>query len=71
MILRAPLPANVFRVEIKVGDIVMGGERLVVLESMKMEIPISAAVAGTVRAVMVSEGQSVLEDEALVDVGVE
>lgn len=48
------------------GDTVQAGEEVVVLESMKMEMPIPALVGGTVREVRVQSGDVVQEDDVLV-----
>jgi biotin carboxyl carrier protein len=53
---RAEIVASVLEVEVREGDQIGAGETLVLLESMKMEIPVLAEVAGTVTAVNVSVG---------------
>jgi biotin carboxyl carrier protein len=55
----APMPGKVIRVLVKPGDVVKPRQVLVVVEAMKMENELRALRAGTVRAVLVSEGQSV------------
>lgn len=62
----AEMASNVWKVEVAVGDRVDEGDTLLVLESMKMEIPIEAPVAGTVTALHVEPGQNVPEDHLLV-----
>jgi len=52
----AELVANVLKVTAKAGDTVGPDDTLVILESMKMEIPVLAEVAGTVKTVSVSVG---------------
>ena len=52
----AELVANVIKVEVRPGDPVSGGDMLVLLESMKMEIPVLAENAGTVTEVSVAVG---------------
>src|SRR4051812_39709409 len=49
------------------GDTVEEGDTVVILESMKMEMPVEAEDEGTVRAILVEEGQSVSEGDALVE----
>ena len=56
----------VWKLEVKPGDSVVEGQTLVILESMKMEIPVSAPHAGTVLEVMVSEGEAVAEGQDMV-----
>jgi acetyl-CoA carboxylase biotin carboxyl carrier protein len=60
------LVANVAQVHVTVGQRVEEGEELVLLESMKMEIPMLAEGAGTVSAVHVSPGDVVQEGDVLV-----
>jgi acetyl-CoA carboxylase biotin carboxyl carrier protein len=65
MIVRADIAANVWKVEVAVGDQVEAEQVLAILESMKMEIPVEAPVAGTVAEVMIAEGQTIAEDQPL------
>ena len=51
---RAPSPAVVLAIPVKVGDLVASGARLVVLEAMKMEMPVTAPFAGRVRDILVT-----------------
>lgn len=51
----------VWKVEVAVGQAVAKGELLLVLESMKMEIPVEAPCAGVVSQLLFSEGESVVE----------
>ena len=62
----AHITGTVWKIEVKVGDTVEEGQTLVVLESMKMEMPLEAPSAGTVEAVHVAEGQAVNEGDVLV-----
>ena len=55
----APMPGNILKVNVKVGDAVKSGTVLVVLEAMKMENEILAPKDGTVTQVLVSRGASV------------
>ena len=55
----APMPGNILKVNVTVGQTVKEGDLLVVLEAMKMENEIFAPKAGTVAAVNVTKGQSV------------
>ena len=63
---RAEMAANVWKVLVTAGQSVAAGDELLVLESMKMEIPVVAEQAGTVSEVAVAEGQVVQEDDLLV-----
>ncbi len=65
---RAEMVANVWKVQVAVGDPVEEGDTLVILESMKMEIPVIAEVDGTVSAVAVAEGQVVQEGDLIAEI---
>lgn len=62
----AHITGTVFKIETEVGAQVSQGDTLVVLESMKMEMPVESPVAGKVAEVRCEEGQSVEEDQVLV-----
>lgn len=62
----APMVGKVIQVLVKEGDAVEENQEVVMLEAMKMEMPIVAETAGTVAEVRVQEGQSVEADEVLV-----
>ena len=62
---RAEMTANVWKVLVKPGDTVSDGDTLVILESMKMEIPVIAEEDGTVETVHVNEGDVVNEDDPI------
>lgn len=62
----ADIAASVVRVDVAVGDQVAADQRLLTLESMKMEIPIVAGAAGRVVTVGVQAGDTVLEGDVLV-----
>jgi acetyl-CoA carboxylase biotin carboxyl carrier protein len=61
----AEITGNVWKVEATVGDPVDAGDVLVVLESMKMEIPVEAPCAGRVAEIRVREGARVDEGDVL------
>jgi acetyl/propionyl-CoA carboxylase alpha subunit len=63
----APMPGTVIRVLVSEGDEVEARDTLVVVEAMKMEMPLPAPRAGIVRAVHVSEGETVGRGEVLVE----
>jgi biotin carboxyl carrier protein len=62
---KAHITGVVFQVTSKAGDRVLAGDPVVVLESMKMEIPVEAPRDGTVKEVTVSEGQTVQEGDTV------
>ncbi|MGH3428282.1 MAG: biotin/lipoyl-binding carrier protein [Mycobacteriales bacterium] len=61
---RAEMVANVWKVVVSTGDAVSDGDTLVILESMKMEIPVLAEADGTV-TVAVAEGDVVQEGDLI------
>jgi acetyl-CoA carboxylase biotin carboxyl carrier protein len=63
---RAEMTANVWQVPAEVGQVVAEGDVLVILESMKMEIPVEAPKAGTVTEVRVKPEDTVQENDILV-----
>ena len=65
----SPLPGVIIEVSVKVGDQVKEGQQVAVLEAMKMENTIEATVSGTVTAVNVNKGDSVLEGAPIVTIG--
>lgn len=66
--LSAPMPATVRRILVNQGDRVEAGDTLIVLEAMKMELPIRATAGGTIRALHCAEGELVQAGVPLVDV---
>ena len=65
---KAPLPGTIINVTVKEGDTVTKGQTLLVMEAMKMENNILAESDGTVTSIKVSAGQSVLQDDVLVEI---
>jgi biotin carboxyl carrier protein len=65
----APMPGNILKVNVNVGDAVKSGAVLVVLEAMKMENEIMAPKDGTVTQVLVSKGSTVDTGAPLVVIG--
>jgi len=59
------MTANVWKVLVAAGDTVSDGDTLVILESMKMEIPVIAEEDGTVSEVRVAEGDTINEDDVI------
>ena len=62
----AHITGTVWKVEVSVGDQVDEGDTLVILESMKMEMPVEAEDPGKVAEIRCEEGQSVSEGDVLV-----
>jgi acetyl-CoA carboxylase biotin carboxyl carrier protein len=67
-LVNAELVANVLKVVARTGDRVGPEDTLVLLESMKMEIPVAAEVSGTVTEIAVSEGDVVTEGDLLAEI---
>ena len=65
----AHITGVVWKIECAIGDSVGEGDTVVVLESMKMEMPVEAEEAGTVTEIRCSEGQTVHEGDTLVVLG--
>jgi len=57
--------ARVFRIEVAIGDAVGAGDTLMILESMKMEIPVEAPLAGRVARILVAEEAEIVEGQDL------
>ena len=66
-LIKAQMAGTVFEVSVKEGDAVTKGQTVIILESMKMEIPHDATVEGTVVKVFVAEGDFVEEEALLVE----
>jgi biotin carboxyl carrier protein len=66
---RAEMVANVMKVVVAQGSAVDDGDTLVILESMKMEIPVIAESSGTVLRLAVQEGQLVQEGDLIAEIG--
>ena len=66
-VVEAPMPGNIFKILVKPGDVVSKGQNVLVLEAMKMENNIMANKDGQVKAIHVTVGQTVVQDDKLVD----
>jgi acetyl-CoA carboxylase biotin carboxyl carrier protein len=62
---RSELNAIVWKIEVAAGATVSAGNTLIILEAMKMEIPVAAPRAGTVKSLLVEEKQQVAEGQPL------
>lgn len=65
--IRADMVANVMEIYVAVGDSVAVGDTIVLLESMKMEIPVIADTAGTVTRLAVDVGDVVQEGDLIIE----
>ena len=59
---------GVWSIEVKVGTVVKKGELLILIESMKMEVPVTTPVAGTVAAIWVAKEEQVKEGQVVVEI---
>ena len=64
--IKAHITGTVWKIEVKPGDKVDEGTVVVILESMKMEMPVEAEDEGVVEEILISEGQAVTEGAPLV-----
>ena len=64
--IRAHITGTVWKIEVAAGDSVDEGDTIVILESMKMEMPVEAEDEGTVKEIVCEEGQAVNEGDTLV-----
>lgn len=66
--IRADMVANVMEIYVKEGDQIAVGDTVVLLESMKMEIPVIAEVAGKITRLAVTHGDVVQEGDLIVEI---
>ncbi len=65
----AHITGTVWKIQVSVGQQVAAGDTLVILESMKMEMPVEAPEGGTVKEVRIKEAQPVNEGDVLIVLG--
>lgn len=65
----SPLTGRVIALSVNVGDAVDAGATLLVIESMKMEIPVEAETAGTVAEILVAAGDEIEEGQLAIRLG--
>jgi biotin carboxyl carrier protein len=66
---KAPLPGVILSIDVKVGEMVRVGQRLLVLEAMKMENNIDSDREGIVHDIKIGKGDSVLEGDVMMTIG--
>ncbi len=66
MALQSEVTGTVWKIEVQEGEVVSADQTLLIMESMKMEIPVVAPRHGTVRRVLVAEGEAVAEGQNVV-----
>lgn len=67
--IKAEMAATVWKIELAEGDTVAEGDVIMVLESMKMEIPIEAEASGTITRIAVQPGDSIDDGQVLAELG--
>ena len=65
----SPLPGTILKINVRIGDMVTEGQNVIVMEAMKMENQIQTTKGGEVTAIKVSVGDSVLQDDVLIEIG--
>jgi acetyl-CoA carboxylase biotin carboxyl carrier protein len=64
---KSEVSGSVWKIEVTLGQKVAEGDTLVLIESMKMEIPVIAEQAGTVASILVAEGDAITEGQSVVN----
>ena len=67
--IKAPMTGKIVSIVINLGDKVNAEDEVVIMDAMKMEIPIYAPAEGTVKEINVKEGDSVKTDQVLMTLG--
>lgn len=65
---KAPLPGNIFKLLVKEGDEVKKGDKIMIMEAMKMENSVLAEKDGRIKSIKVKEGDSVLQNDLLAEI---
>ena len=66
-VLSSEISGSIWKINCKVGDVIEAGQEVVIIESMKMEIPIVSNITGVVVSIFVDEGEMVNEDQKLIE----
>ena len=67
VVLSSEISGSVWKINCKVGDVIKTGQEVLIIESMKMEIPVISNISGTVTSIFVDEGEMVNEDQKLIE----
>ena len=67
VIILSEISGSIWKINCKVGDVIESGQDVLVIESMKMEIPVVSNVTGTVVSIFVDQGEMVNEDQKLIE----
>lgn len=68
-VVKAPLPGTILKLNVAIGDQIKTGQSLLVMEAMKMENQILSEKDGEVKAIKIKEGDNVLQDDVLIEIG--
>lgn len=67
-IVKAPLPGSILKLLINVGDTIKKGDKLLIMEAMKMENDVLSEKDGVVKSIAIKEGDSVLQNDILIEI---
>ena len=67
VVLSSEISGSIWKINCKVGDVIETGQEVLIIESMKMEIPVTSNISGTVISIFVDEGEMVNEDQKLIE----
>ena len=65
--LSSEISGSIWKINCKVGDVIEAGQEVLIIESMKMEIPVVSNFSGVVVSIFVEEGEMVNEDQKLIE----
>ncbi len=65
----APLPGTILKLNVAVGDVIAEGQNVLVMEAMKMENQVQTTKGGEVLSIKVNVGDSVMQDDVLMEIG--
>lgn len=65
-VIASPIPGHILEISVSVGDKLLQGQKVLILEAMKMENVITASTNGIIKKILVSEGDAVTHDQHLV-----
>ena len=66
-VLLSEISGSIWKINCKVGDVIEAGQEVLIIESMKMEIPVVSNITGVVVSIFVDEGEMVNEDQKLIE----
>ena len=67
VVLSSEISGSVWKIQCNVGDVIEEGQEVLIIESMKMEIPVVSDFSGTVISILVDEGEMINEDQNLIE----